>query len=310
MTKFVLRRVAYAILTLFLITTATFFLIAAAPGDPIATKVGLMPAHAQTIIRAKYGLDKNVFERYIIYMTNLLKGNMGESIMYTGRTVNQIISENIWVSAKINLLTLAIQLVVGILLGLIAGLNRGRIGDHIIRSCVVLLICIPGFVFVALLQYFIAFKWKLAPIFGWGQLKHYTLPVLASVFGGIAAYAKYMRSSTLTVLSEDYITTAKAKGCSEKRIIKKHILRNSMIPIVTMTGPAIAGIFAGSFIIEKMFSIPGLGAYYVKSVSESDYIVVLGLTVFYAALYVISLIFVDITYGIVDPRIRIAKGKA
>ncbi len=309
MAKFILRRVAYAILTLYLITTATFFLIAAAPGDPIASKVGTMPAQAQAIIRAKYGLDKNVFERYIIYMKNLLQGYLGESIMYTGKTVNKIIADNAWVSAKISLVALAIELVVGIFLGLVSGLNRGKIADHIIRAGVVLAICVPSFVFAALLQYFIAFKWKLAPIFGWGELRHYILPVLAFVFGGIASYTKYMRSSTLSVLSEDYIITAKAKGCKRDRIIKKHILRNSMIPIVTMTGPAIAGIFAGSFVLEKMFAIPGLGSYYVKSVSENDYTVVLGLTVFYALLYVISLIFVDIAYGLVDPRIRIAKSK-
>lgn len=310
MSRFILKRICYAIITLFLIITATFFLIAGAPGDPIAAKVGQMPEQAQAIIKAKYGLDKPVFERYIIYMKNLLTtGDFGESIIYTGKSANDVIKDNAWVSARIGIVALAFQVTIGVCLGLVSGLNRGKLGDHIIRVCVVLAICVPSFVFAALLQYFVAFKWKLAPVFGWGELKHFILPVAAYAIGGIASYTKYMRSSTLSVISEDYIITAKAKGCKKGRVVKKHILRNSMIPIVTMTGPAIAGIFTGSFILEKMFAIPGLGAYYVKSVSDNDYTMILGLTIFYAMLYVGSLIVVDILYGLVDPRIRVAKSE-
>lgn len=181
--------------------------------------------------------------------------------------------------------------------------------DNTIRVLVVLAICIPSFVFAALLQYFLAFKWKLVPVFGWGELKHYILPVTAYALGGIASYTKYMRNSTLSVLSEDYVITAKAKGCSKDRVVRKHIFRNSLIPIITMIGPAVAGIFAGSFVIEKMFSIPGLGFYYMKSVSDNDYTMVIGLTIFFAMLFVASLIIVDILYGFVDPRIRVAKGR-
>ena len=199
-----------------------------------------------------------------------------------------------------------IQLVIGIALGLVTGLNRNSLGDQMIRMLVVLAICIPSFVFAALLQYFIAFKWKLVPVFGWGKPIHYVLPVLSFVIGGIASYTKYMRNSTLAVVNEDYIITAKAKGCPKGRIVKKHIFRNTMVPMVTMIVPAIAGIFSGSFIIEKMYSIPGLGAYYVKAVSDNDYTMVLGLTIFYAILYTISLIAVDVVYGIVDPRIKVS----
>ena len=308
MLRFMVKRISYSLVTLFLITTATFFIIAGAPGDPIAAKVGQMPEQAQTVIRAKYGLDKPVTQRYVIYMKNLiLKGDFGESIIYTGKTANSVIKDNTWVSAKIGLIALTLQMTIGILLGLISALNRDKLGDHIIRLWVVLAICIPSFVFAALLQYFVAFKWKLAPVFGWGQLKHYFLPVMAYTIGGIASYTKYMRSSTLSVISEDYIVTAKAKGCKPFGVVRKHILRNSMIPMVTMIGPAVAGIFAGSFILEKMFAIPGLGSYYVKAVSDSDHTMILGLTIFFAILYVASLIFVDILYGVVDPRIRIAK---
>ncbi len=310
MLKFIVKRIAYALVTLFLIATATFFLVAGAPGDPIAAKVGQMPEKAQEIISAKYGLDKPVVERYFIYMKNLLTtGDFGESIIYNGKSANDVIKENTLVSAKIGLMALIFQVTIGICLGMVSALNRGKPVDNVIRVMVVLAICIPSFVFAALLQYFLAFKWKLVPVFGWGELKHYVLPVTAFALGGIASYTKYTRNSTLSVISEDYVVTAKAKGCSKGRVVRKHIFRNSMIPIVTMIGPAVAGIFAGSFVIEKMFSIPGLGFYYMKSVSDNDYTMVIGLTIFYAILYVASLIIVDILYGLVDPRIRVANGK-
>ncbi|MEF9983175.1 MAG: ABC transporter permease [Oscillospiraceae bacterium] len=310
MFRFILKRIGYGLLTLFLIITATFFLIAGAPGDPIASKVGQMPEKAQAIIRAKYGLDKPTAYRYAIYMKNLItKGDFGESIIYTGKTANDIIKKNSLVSAKIGIVAIVFQLVIGVSLGLVAAMNRQKFSDHLIRVCVVFAICIPSFVFAALLQYFVAYRWKLAPIFGWGELKHYILPVMAYAIGGIASYCKYMRSSTLSVLSEDYILTARSKGCSKTKIVKRHVLRNSLIPIVTMIGPAISGIFGGSFVIEKMFGIPGLGSYYVKSVSDNDYTMVIGLTAFFAILYVCALILVDVLYGVVDPRIRVTGDK-
>ena len=310
MLKFIGKRLAYAILTLFLIATATFFLVAGAPGDPIAAKVGQMPEQAQEIIEKKYGLDKPVFQRYTTYMKNLITtGDFGESIVYTGKSANDVIKENTWTSAKIGLLAILFQVTIGVALGMIAALNRGKPVDHVIRVLVVLAICVPSFVFAAVLQYFLAFKWKLVPVFGWGQLKHYILPVAAYAIGGIASYTKYTRSSMISVIGEDYIVTAQAKGCKRKRIVKKHVLRNSMIPIITMIGPAISGVFAGSFILEKMFSIPGLGFYYVKAVSDNDYTMIIGLTIFFAILFVGALIVVDILYSIADPRIRVAKGK-
>lgn len=311
MFRFIIKRIFYALITLFIIITLTFFLIAGAPGDPIAAKVEQMPEDAKQVIRAKYGLDKPVIERYKIYMKNIITtGDFGESIVYTGKSANDVIKENAMISAKIGIIALALQLTIGVLLGLISAFNREKIGDNVIRVLVVLAICIPSFVFAALLQYFIAFKWKLVPVFGWGELKHYILPVLTYTIGGVASYTKYMRNSTLSVVGEDYILTAKSKGCKRKRIVKKHVLRNSMIPIITMTGPAIAGIFGGSFIVEKIFSIPGLGRYYVDAVNNNDYTMVLGLTIFFAILYVISLLVVDISYGFADPRIRITDSEA
>lgn len=307
MFRFILKRIGLAVVTLFLIVTLTFFLIAGAPGDPIATKVGTMPEQARNVIASHYGLDKSLGERYLIYMKNLLQGNFGESIVYTGRSVNDIIAENAPVSARIAIPALILQLVIGVLLGVIAGRNRGKWSDQLIRVLIVLAICIPSFVFAALLQYYLAFKWRLVPTFGWGELRHMVLPVMAITIGGVASYAKYMRSSVISTLNEDYIVTAIAKGAGKRRLMRKHVYRNSILPIVTFIGPAVAGIFSGSFIIENMYSIPGLGKYYTKAVSDMDYTMVLGLTIFYAILYVISLIIVDILYGIVDPRIKLAK---
>lgn len=308
MLRFISKRILHSLITLFLIITATFFLIAGAPGDPIAAKVGQMPDKAQAVVKARYGLDKPVVEQYALYMKHLVTtGDFGESIIYTGQSANDVIKKNAPISAKIGIIAIGLQVTIGVCLGLVSGLNREKLGDHIIRVSVVLAICIPSFVFAALLQYFIGFKWKLAPVFGWGELKHYILPVTAYAIGGIASYTKYMRNSTIAVTSEDYIITAKAKGCKPGRVVRKHVLRNSMIPIVTMIGPAISGIFAGSFILEKMFSIPGLGNYYVKAVSDSDYTMIIGLTIFFAILYTLALIVVDILYGVVDPRIRVSK---
>ena len=238
----------------------------------------MIQEQAQQIIREKYGLDQPVVKRYTTYMKNLLTtGDFGESIIYTGQSANDIIKNNTLVSAKIGLLGLLFQTTIGICLGMVAALNRGKPVDHVIRVLVVLAICVPSFVFASVLQYFLAFKWKLVPVFGWGQMKHYILPVAAYAIGGIASYTKYMRSSTLSVIGEDYIITAKAKGCTKKRVVRKHVLRNAMLPIITMIGPSLAGIFAGSFILERMFAIPGLGFYYVKAVSDNDYTMVIGL---------------------------------
>jgi len=280
-----------------------------APGDPIAAKCKQMPDAAKAIVMAKYGLDQPMFTRYLIYMKNLLTGDLGESFIYVGRSVNETIAKNAPISAQIAGIALAIQVFVGVILGVIAALSREKFADQVIRVMVVLAVCIPSFVFAGLLQYFIAFKMKLTPIFGWGQPIHFVLPVISMAIGGIAGYTKYMRNSTISVANEDYIVTAKAKGVSKVRLIRKHILRNALIPIITMLGGSLAGLFGGSFILESMFGIPGLGSYYVKAVQDSDYTMVLGQTVFFAALFIVALILVDILYGLVDPRIRVAKNK-
>lgn len=309
MIKFIGRRLAIGTFTLFVIITLTFFLINLAPGDPVAAKVRQMPDSARANIEKKYGLDKSMTERYFMYLGSLAKFDFGDSIIYVGRSVNDTIATNAPVTGKIVGASLVLQLLIGLFLGTVAGIMRERIVDQVIRVGVVVAICIPSFVFAALLQYFIAFKFKWTPIFGWGDPIHYVLPVLAMTVGGLAGYTKFMRNSTIGVINEDYIVTAKAKGCSKWRLIQKHVLRNASIPIITMLGGSLAGLFGGTFILESFFGIPGLGSYYVKAVQDSDYSMILGQTIFFAALYIVVLILVDIMYGIADPRIRVAKGK-
>lgn len=309
MLRFISRRLIIGFLTLMVIVTLTFLLVNMAPGDPVSAKIRQLPDSARETIEKKYGLDKSMTERYLIYMKSLLKGDLGDSYIYVGRSVNDVIKKNAPVSGRIVGIAIVLQLILGLSLGTLAGLFREKIADQVIRVMVVIAICIPSFVFAALLQYFVAFKMKLTPIFGWGEPIHYVMPVIAMTIGGLAGYTKYMRNSTIGVVNEDYIVTAKAKGVSKIRLIRKHILRNASIPIITMLGSSIAGLFGGSFILESFFGIPGLGSYYIGAVSDSDYSMIIGQTVFFAAFYIVVLIAVDIMYGLADPRIRIAKGK-
>lgn len=311
MLKFIVKRLFYAIITIFIISSLSFFLIALQPGDPIIHKAKKMPPATREMLYRKYGLDRPPIERYFKYLKGFfVDGNLGDSVEYPGRTVNDIMEKSVWVSAKVGGIAVIIQVVLGIILGMIAALAREKMGDHIIRVLVVLGVCIPQFVFCALLQYYVGFKWSLTPILGWGELKHYILPVIAYALPGIAVYCKYMRNSAISVMNEDYILTAKAKGVRGFRLVRKHILRNAILPIITILPVALGAIFSGAMVIERFFSIPGLGQHYVESVSHNDEYMILGMSLFFAITYIISLVFVDVLYGIVDPRIRIVKGRA
>ncbi|HCJ58177.1 ABC transporter permease [Lutispora sp.] len=309
MVKFIIKRSFYGIFTIFVIITITFFLIHAIPGDPMAQGEKHLPKEAYANFRAKYHLDQPMHIQYIYYLKGLItKGDLGESLIYTGRTVNDTIINYAPTSAVIGAQAAVIEIVFGLLLGIVAALKRGKWVDQFVMFLVILGVCVPSFVFASLLQYFCAVKHNILPLFGWGEFKHTIMPSIALALGGIASYSKYMRNSTLSVVNEDYIVTARAKGVSTFRLIFKHILRNAMIPMVTLIAPNILFIFTGAFVVERMFAVPGIGAYFVNSVNLNDYSMIMGLTIFVAVLYIISLIFVDIIYGLVDPRIRVAKG--
>ena len=202
-----------------------------------------------------------------------------------------------------------IGLLIGVCLGIIAALKKNQWPDYVVMVIAIMGITIPVFVLVSLMQYFFSIKLGWLPASGWGKPKHLIMPVIVLSFSTIATYARYIKSSMLDVLDQDYILTARSKGLSEGQIVRRHVLRNSLLPAVTILSGRIVGIFTGAFIVEKMFTIPGIGFYYISSINNNDYTMTLGTTVFYAALFVVMQLVVDFVYMLVDPRIRISEAK-
>ena len=308
MGRYIFKRIGYMLITLWIIVTITFFLMHSIPGDPLSHMAKQLPEQTRINYYAKYGLDQPTYVQYGKFMKNLItKGDLGESLRYPGRSVTETIAKNAKVSGKLGFQALAIGVTIGIILGIIAALNRAKWPDFVVMFIAILGVTVPVFIIGALLQYVFSVKFELLPTTGWGEAKHTILPTIAMCLGPIATYARYMRSNILEIIGQDYILTAQAKGVSRFNVIRKHILRNAILPAITILGPQIAGIFTGSFVIEKIFGIPGLGFYYISSINDRDYTMIIGTTVFYAALFVISQLVVDLLYGAVDPRIRVSK---
>jgi len=308
MGKYIFKRVGYMLLTLWIVITLTFFLMHSIPGDPLAHMAKRLPEQIRKNYYEKYGLDQPVIVQYGKFMKNLVtEGDLGESLRYPGRSVSETIGKNAKVSGRLGGQAIAIGIPIGIILGVIAALNRNRWPDYLVIFVAMLGVTIPVFIIAALLQYTFSVKFELLPTTGWGKFKYTIMPSIAMCFGSIATYARYMRSNVLEVINQDYILTAQAKGVSPFNVVRKHVLRNAILPAITILGAQIAGIFTGSFVIEKIFSIPGLGSYYITSINDRDYTMIIGTTVFYAALFIISQLVVDLLYGVVDPRIRVSK---
>lgn len=306
MMKYTIKRFIYMIITIFVIVTLTFVIMHAIPGDPLASEGRNLPTQQRENLYEKYGLNKPLSTQYVIFMKNLiLKFDLGESYSYPGVTVNSIIKEKAPVSGIIGGEALLFGVVIGIVLGIIAAFKKGTGIDYVVMFIAIVGVTLPSFVVATLLQYFFTVKLRLFPTTGWGEMKHTVLPAIALGFGQIAIYARFMRNSCIEVINQDYILTADAKGTSNMKLVTKHILRNAIMPIVTMFGPAIASVFTGTFIIENIFSIPGIGRYFVSSITNRDYPVILGTTVFVAVLFIISVFVVDILYGLIDPRVKI-----
>lgn len=308
MTKYILKRIGYMLITIFVIITVTFFMVHSIPGDPLSYMARNLPEQTRANYYAKYGLDKPIGEQYLIFMKRLLtKGDLGESIRYPGRSVTSTIATNSKVSGLNGGIALALGLVIGVLLGIVAALNKNKWPDYVVMFIAILGVTIPVFVLAALFQYFLTVKYHLFPTTGWGEVKNMVLPVITLSFGTIATYARYVKSNMLDVMNQDYILTAQAKGLSRISIIKHHVLRNAFLPCITILGGQIAGIFTGSFVVEKIFAIPGLGFYYVNAISDRDYTMVLGTTIFYAVLFVVCQLLIDILYGVLDPRMKVKE---
>lgn len=306
MAKYIFKRLLISIVTIWLLATISFFLLRALPGNPFQTDK-ILSVEMQEKMMSYYGLDKPLFEQYITYLGNLLKGDMGYSMKYTNRTVNSIIKSTFPISADLGLRALAVALPLGLFLGVISAKKRGSIVDY---SCVfisVLGVSIPSFILGSFLQYIFSLKLKVLPMAQWKTPLHTVLPTVALALSLLATLTRVMRASMLEVTTQDYVKTAKAKGLSDTKVTWSHQIRNSMVPILTMLGPMVASVLMGTFVIEKIFAIPGLGQHFVNSITGLDYTMTMGLVVFYGTFMVMANFIVDIAYGLVDPRIRVNK---
>lgn len=303
MLKYIGKRLVSSILTIWVVITLTFFLMRLMPGGPFDSDK--LTPQIKANMEAKYGMDKPLMEQYTMYMKNLLHGDFGESMIFKGRKVSDTISTSFPASAKVGLVAVAAATVVGIGLGVTAALKGGKWPDKLIVVFVTLGTTIPSFVIGAVLIYLLAVHWHLLPATGFSSWKNYIMPVIALSMASMSFITRLTRSKLLDVLKSDYIRTAKAKGLSKSKVIFKHALRNSLIPIVTYIGPLVAGILTGSFVIEKIFAIPGLGNEFVQSVTNRDYTMLLGVTVFYCTMLIMFTFMVDILYVLIDPRIKL-----
>lgn len=304
MGKYIAKRMLLAVVTIWAVATITFFLMNMVPGGPFMSEKAISPA-AQAALEAKYGLDKPLFEQYITYLTDALHGDFGDSLKQRGRTVTGIITSKFPVSARVGGIAVLVALAIGVPLGCIAAYRRGRFLDNFISVLSTCGIAVPGFVVCAVLMYFLGVKYRLLPTLGLNGWKNYIMPVAALSFYPTAYIMRLMRSSMLDVLGQDYMRTAKAKGLSQKVSIFKHALRNAILPIVTYLGPMIAYTLTGSFIVEKIFTIPGLGGEFISAITGRDYTLIMGTTIFLATFMILMNVVVDIVYKLVDPRITL-----
>ena len=306
---YILKRLLQGLLTVWFIATATFFAMHNVPGDPL-TNDRAMTETTRANLEAKYGLDQPITTQYLIFLRNLARGDFGISFVQENREVNDIIREHFPVSAILGVLAVVFAATGGVLFGALTALYRNRLPDYLIMFLVILGISVPSFVVAALSQLSLVslntlVGFTVLPVAGWGTVMHMLLPALVLGLSTMAYLTRLMRSSMLEVTSSDYVRTAKSKGVPPTRIFTRHQLRNAILPVVTVLGPAIAAITTGGFVVELVFAIPGLGRYFVEAVQQLDYTVIMGTTVFYGAFLVSMVILVDVVYGFIDPRVRL-----
>jgi len=302
--KYIIKRVAMGVLSIFVVATLTFFLMNLVPGGPFVAEKSISK-EAQAALEAKYGLDKPLLERYATYMTDFVKGDMGLSLRQRGRTVSDIIFSKFPVSARLAGFAVAVAVLVGIPLGCLSAYNRGKFGDNIIIVFATCGIAIPSFISSVVLLYTFGSKLNILPTVGLNTMSSYIMPVTALAIYPTAYITRLMRSSLLDVMGQDYIRTAKAKGLSNFKILFKHALRNAVLPVVTYVGPMLASLMTGSFVVEKIFTVPGLGRDFVSAINQRDYTLIMGTTIVLATLIITANVIVDILYKIIDPRINL-----
>ena len=304
MFKYILKRIAAALVTVWIVVSLTWFMMQAIPGDPFMNEKRVIPELKEQL-RARYGLDKPLVVQYGIYLKNFLKGDLGMSFQRKDRTVNTIIKDGLPYTADIGMRAIIFGFTVGILLGIVAALNHNKGWDRFSILVAVIGVSIPAFVVASVLQYFLGVKLKILPVAQYKSFAHTIMPTFALSLGMMAQIARFMRSQMLDVIGQDYIKTAKAKGLSQVKIIWSHEIRNAILPVITVLGPFIAAILAGSFVVETIFAIPGIGKFYVQSINTQDYSLITGITAFVGTLMVFINLLIDILYGLIDPRIRL-----
>lgn len=305
MARYLLKRIFYMILTLLIVATVTFFLMKMMPGSPYANEEK-MTAQQIRIMNEQYGLNKPIWVQYLIYIAGVFHGDFGVSFQYSNQPVSTLIGSRLGASVQLGLQALILGVILGVIIGAIAAMKQGTWVDSTATVISIIGKSVPNFVLAVLLQYYIGLKLGWFPIAGWGSFSQTILPTLALCVGPLAETARFIRTSMVDTLSSDYIELGRAKGLSRTEVIRKHALRNSMIPLVTLIGPYAVALMTGSMVIENIFNIPGIGEQFVKSILTNDYPTIMGVTMVYSIGLVIILLITDIVYSLIDPRIRLA----
>ncbi|WP_289146545.1 ABC transporter permease [uncultured Megamonas sp.] len=305
---YIIKRIFNAFIVLWIVITITFFLMHAIPGGPFTAEKSL-PPYVLHSIEERYRLNDPLYKQYGDYLCNLVQGDLGPSFKYPGRSVNDIIKDGFPVSFKLGIEAILIAIIIGIPAGILAGVKKDKWQDRAVNFFTTLGVAVPSFVVAALLIYVLSTKLHLLPAAMWNGWRYEIMPALALSGMPMSFIARLTRSSMLDILSQDYIKTARAKGLSWSKVLIKHALPNSLIPVVTYLGPMTASILTGSFVIETIFAIPGLGQYFVTSIYNRDYTVILGVTIFYSVIVIVLNMVVDLLYPLLDPRIKIGEEK-
>lgn len=306
MLNYLIKRIGNSIIVLWVVMTVTFFLMHAIPGGPFTAEKSLPPA-VKANIEARYKLNDPLLTQYKDYLANVIRGDLGPSFKYVGRSVNDIIAESFPVSLELGVESIFLALLVGVPAGVLAAYRRSRWPDRAVNLLTTLGVAVPSFVLSALLVELFAMRLGWLPAAMWNSWASRILPSVALAAMPMAFITRLTRSSMLDVLGQDYIKTAKAKGLSTGAVLFRHALPNALIPVVTYLGPMAAGILTGSFVIETIFAIPGLGSYFVTSIYNRDYTVILGITLFYSAIVIFMNMLVDLIYPLLDPRIKLGE---
>ncbi|MGN7401738.1 ABC transporter permease [Cytobacillus praedii] len=305
---YVIKRIFTMIVTLWIIITLTFLIMHFIPGDPFATDAKTLPEEVLKNMRAAYNLDEPLSVQYFLYLKQLIQFDLGPSIQSKTRDVNTLIVEGFGPSALLGIQSLILAITIGITLGVAAALNHNRWIDYVSMFIAIIGISVPSFILAPLLIKYFGVEWGIFPVAAWGTWKHTILPSAVLAVGPIAIIARFVRASMIEVMNQNYIKTAEAKGLSTFTVVVKHGIRNALIPVISFIGPLFAAVITGTFVIEKIFAIPGIGKYFVDSIFNRDYPVILGTTIFYSMILIITLFLIDILYRLIDPRIKLSSG--